>query len=138
MDKTRKLGAVLSDDELFKQKALEYFTAADKSGSGTLSDEEVLEVWRAPKHCPKQSAPEPPMHASTMHTDPDTLPALPCQLCRKISEQRSWFETQRSPAVWHSTLHGQTGITLRAQGAPSRPGAQPRSGGVVQPVSERL
>lgn len=78
MDKTRKLGAVLSDDELFKQKALEYFTAADKSGSGTLSDEEVLEVWRAPKHCPKQSAPEPPMHASTMHTDPDTLlaPAL--------------------------------------------------------------
>ena len=48
MDKTRKLGAVLSDDELFKQKALEYFTAADKSGSGTLSDEEVLEVRRAP------------------------------------------------------------------------------------------
>ena len=58
MDKTRKLGAVLSDDELFKQKALEYFTAADKSGSGTLSDEEVLEVRRAPEHCPKQSAPD--------------------------------------------------------------------------------
>ena len=49
MDKTRKLGAVLSDDELLKQKALEYFKAADKSGSGTLSDEEVLEVWRAPE-----------------------------------------------------------------------------------------
>ena len=51
MDKTRKLGAVLSDDELLKQKALEYFKAADKSGSGTLSDEEVLEVRRAPEHC---------------------------------------------------------------------------------------
>ena len=44
MDKTRKLSAVLSDDELFKQKALEYFTAADQNESGTLSDEEVLEV----------------------------------------------------------------------------------------------
>ena len=33
MDKTRKLGAVLSDDELFKQKALEYFKAA---GTGRL------------------------------------------------------------------------------------------------------
>lgn len=46
MDKTRKLSAVLSDDELFKQKALEYFTAADQNESGTLSDEEVLELCR--------------------------------------------------------------------------------------------
>ena len=49
MDKTRKLSAVLSDDELFKQKALEYFTAADQDESGTLSDEEVLEVRPDPR-----------------------------------------------------------------------------------------
>ena len=49
MDKTRKLSAVLSDDELFKQKALEYFTAADQNESGTLSDEEVLEVRPDPR-----------------------------------------------------------------------------------------
>ena len=57
MDKTRKLSAVLSDDELFKQKALEYFTAADQNESGTLSDEEVLEVRRPclAKHRPKRA-----------------------------------------------------------------------------------
>ena len=90
MDKTRKLGAVLSDDELFKQKALEYFTAADKSGSGTLSDEEVLEVRRAPEHCPKQSARL--NHQCTRRRCtliPTPCSPLPCQLCRKISERRS-------------------------------------------------
>ena len=138
MDKTRKLGAVLSDDELFKQKALEYFTAADKSGSGTLSDEEVLEVRRAPNTVQSKAHLNHRCTRQRCTLIPTPCSPLPCQLCRKISERRSWFETQRSPAVWHSTLHGQTGITLRAQGAPSRPGAQPRSGGVVQPVSERL
>ena len=55
MDKTRKLSALLGDDELLKQKALEYFTTADQSHSGTLSNEEVLEVRRSPVHTPGSS-----------------------------------------------------------------------------------
>ena len=55
MDKTRKLSAVLSDDELFKQKAPEYFTAADQNESGTLSNEEVMEVRPDPGQKPSKA-----------------------------------------------------------------------------------
>ena len=67
----------------------------------------------------------------------------PCQLCRKISERRSWFETQRSPRLpfgtapsrpnWHHTEGpGRTfspgsaaqerGCRAARLGAPLRPG----------------
>ena len=72
MDTTRKLSAVLGDDELFKQKALAYFTAADQNESGTLGDEDVLEVRTSlAKHRPNLCVPDP--HARQRRADPDTL-----------------------------------------------------------------
>ena len=143
MDKTRKLGAVLSDDELFKQKALEYFTAADKSGSGTLSDEEVLEVRRAPNTVQSKAHLNHRCTRRRCTLIPTPCSPPPCQLCRKISERRSWFETQRSPRLpfgtapsrpnWHHTEGpGRTfspgsaaqerGCRAARLGAPLRPG----------------